>query len=165
MVCFRFNEIEDFIFLLKFRQRKDDLNTSKKSLVFVTIRHRKFYLYVQLLYTKISYLCKNKHLQKDAAILHFLLKESSGNIFTWNTNIQKLTKIWSFLPFSQIFVKRKFFFSCSVKYVVTNRISYHLLKYKQYYHQSLCKHPTYYLNNRQTLMDHYNTLNLHCCIC
>ena len=82
MVCFRFNEIEDFIFLLKFRQRKDDLNTSKKSLVFVTIRHRKFYLYVQLLYTKISYLCKNKHLQKDAAILHFLLKESSGNKFT-----------------------------------------------------------------------------------
>ena len=110
MACFRCNTTENFIFLLKYRQRKVDLNTSKKSLVFVTIRH----LYVQLSYTKISYLRKNTHLRKDAAFLHFRLKESSENmIFPWNGNIRKLTKIWSFLSFSQIFVGRKFFFSCS----------------------------------------------------
>ena len=79
MASFRFNEIEDFIFLLKYRQQKDDLNTSNKSLVFVTLR--KFYLYFQLLHTKISYLRKNTHLQKDATFLHFRLKESSENIF------------------------------------------------------------------------------------
>ena len=111
MACFRCNTTENFIFLLKYRQRKVDLNTSKKSLVFVTIRHGKFHLYVQLSNTKISYLRKNTHLRKDAAFLHFRLKESSENmIFPWNGNIRKLTKIWSFLPFPQIFVRRKFFF-------------------------------------------------------
>ena len=115
MACFRCNTTENFIFLLKYRQRKVDLNTSKKSLVFVTIRHGKFHLYVQLSNTKISYLRKNTHLRKDAAFLHFRLKESSENmIFPWNRNIRKLTKIWSFLPFPQIFVRRKsFFFSCT----------------------------------------------------
>ena len=46
-------DVENFIFSLKYRQRKVGLNTSEKSLVFVTIRHRKFHLYVQLPYTKI----------------------------------------------------------------------------------------------------------------
>ena len=116
MACFRCNTTENFIFLLKYRQRKVDLNTSKKSLVFVTIRH----LYVQLSYTKISYLRKNTHLRKDAAFLHFRLKESSENmIFPWNGNIRKLTKIWSFLPFSQILVRRKFKFSCSYFHAVS----------------------------------------------
>ena len=114
MACFRCNTTENFIFLLKYRQQKVGLNTSKRPLVFVTIRHRKFHLYVQLSYTKISYLRKNTHLRKDAAFLHFRLKKSSENIiFPWNGNIRKLTKIWSFLSFSQIFVGRKFFFSCS----------------------------------------------------
>ena len=60
-----------------------------------------------------SYLRKNTHLRKDAAFLHFRLKESSENIFPWNGNIRKLTKKWSFLSFSQIFVRQKSFFSCS----------------------------------------------------
>ena len=94
--------------------RKVYLNASEKLLVFVTIPHRKFHLYVQLSYTKISYLRKNTHLRKDAAFLHFPLKESSKNmIFPWNGNIRKLVKKWSFLSFLQIFVRRKFFFSCS----------------------------------------------------
>ena len=113
MACFCCNTTENFIFSLKYRQRKVDLNTSKKSLVFVTIRH----LYVQLSYTKISYLRKNTHLRKDAAFLHFCLKESSENmIFPWNGNIQKLMRMWSFLSFSQIFVRRKFLFSCSANH-------------------------------------------------
>ena len=52
IACFRCNTTENFIYSLKSRKRKVDLNTSKKSLVFVTIRHRKFHLYVQLWYTK-----------------------------------------------------------------------------------------------------------------
>ena len=115
MTCFRCNATENFIFSLKYRQRNVDLNTSKKSLVFVTIQHSNFHLYVLESCTKISYLCKNTHLQKDAAFLHFRLKESSENmIFPWNVNIPKLKKIWSFLPFSKTFLRQKLFFSCRV---------------------------------------------------
>ena len=39
MACFQCNTRENLIFLLKYRQRKVDLNISKRSLVFVTIRH------------------------------------------------------------------------------------------------------------------------------
>ena len=117
MACFCCNTTENFIFSLKYRQRKVDLNTSKKSLVFNTIRHRKFRLYVRLSYTKISDLRRNTDLRKDAAFVHFRLKECSENmIFPWNGNIRKLTKIWSFLQFSQIFVRRKilFFMQCQI---------------------------------------------------
>ena len=48
--------VEKFIFSIKYRQRKVDLNTSEKSLVSITIRHRKFHIYVQLSYTKKTYL-------------------------------------------------------------------------------------------------------------
>ena len=95
MTSFCCNTTENFIFSLIYRQWKVYLNTSKKSLVFVIIRRRKFHLYIQLLFTKVSYLRKNKHLQKDAAFLHFRLKERSEiMIFPWNGNIRKLTKIW-----------------------------------------------------------------------
>ena len=114
MACFRCNATENFIFSLKYHQRKVDLNTSQKSLVFVTIWLRKFHLYVKLSYTKISYLRENTHLRKDAAFLHFRLKESSENmIYPWNGNIQKQTELWSFLHFSQIFVRQKFLLLCS----------------------------------------------------
>ena len=46
MACFRCHTTEDFIFSLKYCQRKVDLNASEKSLVFDTIWHRKFHLYV-----------------------------------------------------------------------------------------------------------------------
>ena len=114
MACFLCNTTENFMSLHIYCKGKVDLNISKKPLVFATIPHRRFHLYVQLSYPKISYLPKNTHLRKDAAFLHFCLKESSENrIFPWNGNTQKLTKIWSFLHFPQIFVRRKFFFSCS----------------------------------------------------
>ena len=87
-------DVANLIFLLKYRHRKVDLNTSEKLLVFVTIPHRKFHLYVQLTYTKISYLRKNTHLLEDAAFLNFRLKESSENmIFPLNGSIKKLIKI------------------------------------------------------------------------
>ena len=50
-------------------------------------------------------------LEEDAAFLHFCLKENSENmIFPRKGNIRKLMKIWSLLSFSQIFVRRNFFF-------------------------------------------------------
>ena len=64
-------DLPNFIFSLKCRQRKVDLNAGEKPLVFVTKQHRKFHLYAQLSYAKISYLRKNTHLRKDAAFLHF----------------------------------------------------------------------------------------------
>ena len=111
MLCFCCNTTENLIFSLIYRQRKVDLNQQKNA----CFRYNTtFHLYVQLSYTKISYSRKNTYLPKDAAFLHFHLKERSENMtFPWNGNIRKLTKIWSFLPFSQIFVRRKFFFSCS----------------------------------------------------
>ena len=42
-----------------------DQDDSKKSLAFVTVGSIKFYFYVQLSHTKISYLRKNKYLQKE----------------------------------------------------------------------------------------------------
>ena len=79
MTCFRCNKTAIFIFLLKYCQRKVELNASEKSLVFVIIRHRKSRLHVQLSYTKISFLRENTHLRKDVTFLHFRLKESSKN--------------------------------------------------------------------------------------
>ena len=53
---------------------------SQKQPHYVTKRHRKSHFYAQLSYTKISYLRKITHLRKDAAFLHFRLKESSENM-------------------------------------------------------------------------------------
>ena len=110
MACFCFNARENFIFSHKYRQPKVDLSTCKRSLVFVTIRQRISSLHPAIVYEDVIF-TENTHLRKDAAFLYFRLKEDSENmIFPWNRNIQKLTQIWSFLPFSQIFVRRKIFF-------------------------------------------------------
>ena len=74
-------QYENFIFWLKYRQQKVDLKTTQKLLVFVTIQHRKFHLYVQLSCMKIKYIYARKtHLRKDAAFSHFRLKVSSENM-------------------------------------------------------------------------------------
>ena len=52
MACFRCNTTENFIFQLKYGQQKVHLNTRKKSLVFVTIRHT----YMELSYMEFSYM-------------------------------------------------------------------------------------------------------------
>ena len=72
----RCDPTENLIFSLKDRQRKVDLNTSKNRWFPLHMTYRKFHLYVQLSHKKISYLRKNPHLRKDAAFLHFCLKES-----------------------------------------------------------------------------------------
>ena len=126
--------------------RKVYLNASEKLLVFVTIPHRKFHLYVQLSYTKISYLRKNTHLRKDAAFLHFRLKESSENmIFPWNRNIRKLTKIWSFLPFSQ---KISFYFmQCNYEWLTWKiwHVEYGLISFCTISSGILCFYYNYFI--------------------
>ena len=99
-------DVENFIFFVKYPQQKVHLKTSQKSLFFVTLQHRKFHLYIELSYTKISYLRQNMHFQRDAAFLLLRLNEISENIISpLNGNIGKLRKIWYFLSFSQIFHK------------------------------------------------------------
>ena len=92
-------EVKNFIFLLKYRQRKVDLSTSQKSLVFVTMRHRKFHLYTQLSYTKISYLRKNTYLRKDAETFSF-----EGNLKKYDISLKrKHTKTNENMIFSVVF--------------------------------------------------------------
>ena len=68
------------IFSLIHYQQKVDLNTSQKALAFVTIRHRKYHLYVQLYYTKIY------------ARIRICGKILLSYIFVW----RKVQKIWYF---------------------------------------------------------------------
>ena len=71
-------DVANFIFSLKYRQRKVDLNAGEKSLVFVTKQHfifkhsyriRKFHIYARI-----------RICGKDAAFLNFRLKESSESM-------------------------------------------------------------------------------------
>ena len=71
MASFHCNTTENVIFFLKYCHKNFDLNVSKKSLVFVTIRKIKFHPYDQLSYTKVSYLPKNTHLRRDATFFTF----------------------------------------------------------------------------------------------
>ena len=52
-----------------------DQDDSKKSLAFVTVGSIKFYFHVQLLHTKISYLRKNKYLQKEEHFIWVKIKK------------------------------------------------------------------------------------------
>ena len=114
MACFRCNTTEIFIFSLKYCQRKVNLNTSKKSLVFVTLRQNISSLRQAIIYEKFIFTRKYALVER-CYFLNFRLKESSENmIYPWNGNTRKQTNLWSFLHFPQIFVRRKFFFSCSV---------------------------------------------------
>ena len=139
MAFFCCNATGNFTFWFKYCQGKVDLNTSKKFLVFVTIRQKISYLRLAIVYENLM-LTQNYAFAQRCCFLHFRLKEISENmIFPWNGNIRKLTQIWSFLPFSQIFVRRKLFFSCGVpslpilcgshKFTITNCAIYDIWKY------------------------------------
>ena len=110
MACFRCKKTENFIFSLKYRQRKVGLNTSEKSLVFVTIRHRKFHPYVQLSYTKISNLRKHTHF---AEICCFLTFSFEGKFRKYISVKREHTKTNKNIIFSILFTnfgKKKFLF-------------------------------------------------------
>ena len=103
-------DVANFIFSLKYCQWKVDLNAGEKSLVFVTKRHRKFHHH--------SYRIRKFHIYAKIRIYGKMLL---SYIFVWSKaqkiwyfrdrNIREQIKTWSFLQFSQIFVRRKFFFS------------------------------------------------------
>ena len=77
--------VENFAFLVKYRQRKVDLDTSEKLLVFFTIQH----LYAQLSYMKIPYLRENTHLWKDVAFLHFVWRKVKEIWYSSKTRTHK----------------------------------------------------------------------------
>ena len=104
MACFRCNTTENFIFLLKYRQQKVDLKTSKKLLVFVTIQN--------FVFTS-SYRIRKFHIYGKIRICGKMLL---SYIFVW----RKAQKIWYFRETETYENKRKYdlfcpFFSCSVK--------------------------------------------------
>ena len=127
MACFRCNTKENLVFSLKYCQRKVDLNTSKKSLVFVTIRHTKYHIHIS--YTKISYLRKYTHfrkythLRKDAAFLHFRLKETK--YISVKRKHTKASKIMIFSVLFKTFHKTKilFFMQCEKERGLGNHTS------------------------------------------
>ena len=110
MACFCCNTTENSIFSHKCRQRKVHLNTSKKSFVFVTIRHRKFHLYIHLSYTKIWYLRKICICGKMLLSYIFVWRTKVQKIWFFRENLRKLTKILSFLSFSKFSLDENSFF-------------------------------------------------------
>ena len=80
MACFCCNTTEYFIFSLKYRQRKVDLNTSKESLVFVTIQ--------SFIFTT-SYRIRKFDIYAKTCICRKMLV---SYIFAW----RKAQKIWYF---------------------------------------------------------------------
>ena len=104
-------DVQNFVFLLKYCKRRVGLNTSQKLLAFVTIRHRKFHLCVQLSTTKIPYLRKKMHLWKDAAFYISFKEKLRKYDISVKLKHAKTNKNTLFsMIFSQILVRRKFFF-------------------------------------------------------
>ena len=75
------------------------------------MRHRKFHLYVQLSYTKISYLPKKNAFVERCCFLTFSFE---GKLRKYDISVKrKHTKTNEIMIFSALFVWQKFFFSCS----------------------------------------------------
>ena len=115
MACFRCNTTENLIFLFIYCHRKVDLNTSKKSLVFVTIRQKiSSSLRPAIVYENFIFSQKCAFAERCC----FLTFSFEGKLRKYDISVkQKHTKTNEnviFSAFSQIFVRRKFFFSCSV---------------------------------------------------
>ena len=112
MACFRCNTTEIFIFSLKYRQRKVDLNTSKKSLVFVTIRQKISSLRPAILYENFIFTQKYAFAERCC----FLTFSFEGKLRKYDISV-KHTKTNENVIFSALFTyfrKTKILFSCSV---------------------------------------------------
>ena len=77
-------DVKNFIFSFKYRQRKVYLYTSKKSLVFITVRHKKFHRKF-----KSSYRVRKFHIYTRIRICGKMLL---SYIFVW----RKVKNIWYF---------------------------------------------------------------------
>ena len=86
MACFRCNTTENFIFLLKYRQRNVDLSTSKKLLVFVSIRHTKMSsLHPAIIYEKFIFTQKYALAERCC----FLTFSFEGNIRKYDISVKR----------------------------------------------------------------------------
>ena len=116
MAYFRCNTTEIFIFSLKYRQQKVDLNTSKKSLVFVTIRH-KIYLRAAVVYENFIFTQKYAFAERCC----FLRFSFEGKLKKYDISVkQKHTKTNKNMFFSALFTnfcktKNNFFIQCGWK--------------------------------------------------
>ena len=116
MAYFRCNTTEIFIFSLKYRQQKVDLNTSKKSLVFVTIRH-KIYLRAAVVYENFIFTQKYAFAERCC----FLTFSFEGKLRKYDISVKrKNTKTNENMIFSALFTNfRKtkiiFFMQCLIK--------------------------------------------------
>ena len=115
MAYFRCNTTEIFIFSLKYRQQKVDLNTSKKSLVFVTIRH-KIYLRAAVVYENFIFTQKYAFAERCC----FLTFSFEGKLRKYDISVKrKHTKTNENMIFSALFTnfrktKILFFMQCTL---------------------------------------------------
>ena len=96
-------DVENFIILLKYRQTKFDLKLAKNCF-FSLQYHIKNFIFTY------SYCIRKCHIYAKIRICR---KTLLFYILLWNGSIQKPTKRLSFLSFPEMFVRRKFIFSCS----------------------------------------------------
>ena len=115
MACFLCNMTEIFISLLEYRQRKVDLNTSKKSLVFVKIRQKISSLRPAILYENFIFTQKYAFAERCC----FLTFSFEGKLRKYDISVKREhTKTNENLIFSALFTNfhktKILFFSCSV---------------------------------------------------
>ena len=106
--------IEDFIFLFKYCERKVKLNTSEKSFVFFVkynIQNFEKFLPKIDIYGFVFYAFAER-----CCLVKFSFEGNSRkqiSVKRKHAKTNEITKRWHFLFFSQIFVKRKLLFSCN----------------------------------------------------
>ena len=113
MACFCCSATENLIFLLIYLQRKADLNTSEKSLVFVTVQHNAYTI-------RPAIICESFIFTKKYAFAErccFLTFSFKGKLRKYNISVKrKHTKTNENITFSALFTnfrETKILFLCS----------------------------------------------------
>ena len=113
MACFCCNTTENLIFLFIYLQRKADLSTSEKSLVFVTIQHNTYTIRPAIIYESFTF--KQKYAFAERCC--FLTFSFQVKLRIYDISVKgKHTKTSENMIFSALFTnfrKTKNFFSCS----------------------------------------------------
>ena len=119
-------DVANFIFSFKYRQQKVDQNVSEKLLIFVTIRQK-------ILSLNFSYLTRKFQIYAFVERCCFLTFSFEGKFRGCDISVKrkhtKTNENMTFSVLSKIFVRRKFFFSCSdlnINSTPSNRTKSHL---------------------------------------
>ena len=103
-------DVANFIFSFKYRQQEVDQNVSEKLLIFVTIRQKISSL-------NFNYLTRKFQIYAFMERCCFLTFSFEGKFREYDISVKrkhtKTNENMTFSVLSQIFVRRKFFFSCS----------------------------------------------------